>query len=896
MKIKRCPPNKILNPKTDRCVLKTGAIGKELLKGIKNIKESIKNNDKKECPPDKILNPKTDRCVLKSGPIGKQLLKDIINLKKETKSSKIQKEIDLVKKLKEPKEKKPKEPKVPKEPKEKKKPKEPEDYKYVKDEKRHKKHSINSNKLIKIVKPSVFDDKINKLLDEKLEKHFGKPHMNGIIANIKFLTNIFEKKDHSFIEKNITGFINATDSSIKSICKNLIKNSIYISFSDFLYRLNLNISSFLYDFVKDENYLSRVIYINMLYTYNIYNNWLFLYIECIIKCLTNNAVKVAFINSVKAINSINKNDTILFINDCYYDANDFEDIINNDIIKRNLDMFDSINFHILVPFISNTAISKMVDIFNKKIPKSSKLTFATYKYVFYDVNHVISKNDIKKLNSLYKFDFNNKFMIYFNHSIGNDSNIITPIYAGIVYNKKNETYIKNVKYLSSNAFKLLDRIPLINNCKDFLYDCIPKIMNSNDYRAYEILVSNIDKKMKNKTKKGDTDKNKIVNDIFDNIEDINEFKKIVQNKYGVPEKNKLSELLKNTFKLFPLNHSLDKDAVKKFINASDPEIRDICKKIINGTEYISFETFITKINLNIYYLVALNITKNKDGYMRPMFAYLGSHIRSLKNKSNYWLYLYINEFIRYITNDREKLNLIISINDIHVNSDDIVVLIDDCIYSGQQMGNTVNLIVNTEMKAINYYLLVPYITKIGISRINRSFNSNIFNSKSKSKLIFAKYLHNPKLIQDVITREELAKINLYYKPFMNFYNKSLIYFDHKLADIVSTITVFYLGLIPNEKNLKTFQEMQINDIKKYGYFMLEPSAILNKLDLIPIIKNCSHYTQDIDMWSPQCPAPPYKKTFKKFINYIKSNNGDKKYNSLSLSFKKEKPNKKYKSF
>ncbi len=212
------------------------------------------------------------------------------------------------------------------------------------------------------------------------------------------------------------------------------------------------------------------------------------------------------------------------------------------------------------------------------------------------------------------------------------------------------------------------------------------------------------------------------------------------------------------------------------------------------------------------------------------------------------------------------------------------------------MGNTVNLIVNTEMKAINYYLLVPYITKIGINRINRSFNSNIFNSKSKSKLIFAKYLHNPKLIQDVITREELAKINLYYKPFMNFYNKSLIYFDHKLADIVSTITVFYLGLIPNQKNLKTFEDMKINDIKKYGYFMLEPSAILNKLDLIPIIKNCSHYTQDIDMWSPQCPAPPYKKTFKKFINYIKSNNSDKKYNSLSLSFKKEKPNKKYKSF
>ena len=31
----------------------------------------------KECPPDKILNPKTGRCVLRTGKIGKQIIKNM---------------------------------------------------------------------------------------------------------------------------------------------------------------------------------------------------------------------------------------------------------------------------------------------------------------------------------------------------------------------------------------------------------------------------------------------------------------------------------------------------------------------------------------------------------------------------------------------------------------------------------------------------------------------------------------------------------------------------------------------------------------------------------------------------------------------------------------------------
>jgi serine/threonine protein kinase len=54
-----CPPGKVRNPKTRRCVKKTGIIGRQITE--------------KDCPPDKIRNPKTRRCVKKTGSIGMKL-------------------------------------------------------------------------------------------------------------------------------------------------------------------------------------------------------------------------------------------------------------------------------------------------------------------------------------------------------------------------------------------------------------------------------------------------------------------------------------------------------------------------------------------------------------------------------------------------------------------------------------------------------------------------------------------------------------------------------------------------------------------------------------------------------------------------------------------------------
>ena len=68
---KKCEEGKILNPVSNRCVSKTGKIGKSLLLPKEAI--NVKRKDKR-CEDGKILNPVSNRCVSKTGKIGKSLL------------------------------------------------------------------------------------------------------------------------------------------------------------------------------------------------------------------------------------------------------------------------------------------------------------------------------------------------------------------------------------------------------------------------------------------------------------------------------------------------------------------------------------------------------------------------------------------------------------------------------------------------------------------------------------------------------------------------------------------------------------------------------------------------------------------------------------------------------
>ena len=72
-KVKECKDGKVLNPITNRCVtdkakkvVKKDDDDKDDDKDVKkNVKKNVKKDDNKvkDCPPGKVLNPKTNRCI-----------------------------------------------------------------------------------------------------------------------------------------------------------------------------------------------------------------------------------------------------------------------------------------------------------------------------------------------------------------------------------------------------------------------------------------------------------------------------------------------------------------------------------------------------------------------------------------------------------------------------------------------------------------------------------------------------------------------------------------------------------------------------------------------------------------------------------------------------------------
>jgi len=835
-KIKECPPDKILNPETNNCVLKSGAIGKKILKNllIKNDDKTIELKKPNKCPDDKILNPDTNRCVNKSGAIGKKILMNLLNKTKETKLKET--------KLKETKLKKDN-------------------------------IKISKSELESIIK--------------KIELEFGKIHKSGINSIFEHIIKSFSINNYILDNNNIKKFIYKSDDRIKKILEKIIKNTEVISINNFLNNLLINIYIFIKEYIKKYRYYENKIYLFSNKT-NTNNVWMIKFVKCMFNCITNNKIDIILIDSNNVIQSINTNDTIIFVDDCYYTGNEFRTIIQENLIKflytKSIDIF------ILVPYISNNAIHNITNIFNQTFNyQTSKLLFAYKKQIIYNIKKILTDSEIKLLNYYYginKTNSENKktYMIYFQHNLTNEKTLLIPIYSGIIANKNNMRMIKDSDFYNLSNY---DKEKIYNNL-----DVIHLIKHTNKYYfIYHMSDDNLNElsyliqQMNNIMNTNKQPENNLLNDN----------KKIVENFFGKPKNFKLSDLLKDNFKLYPLDHSLDKNAVEKFINASDDIVKNICNKIIKNTQHISFETFLKEINICIYDLLVYIINKkNNSKNIRPIFVYINGVTGTTFEitKSNYWIYTYFVEFIKYITNDKIKVELFNPIKFFTnlINDDDILIMIDDCIYSGQQMGNEISNIYNKNLTKFNLYILVPFITNIGINRIYTDFKYNPTLSDSKCSLIFPKTIRNPKVIEDVLSNNEILILKNYYKAFLDISNKTLLYFDHKLADLVSTLTPFYLGIVPSTNNLNILKNKFgiVNNLYTSRFDFIKIEDIYESLDIIPIIKNCSNYTKKLDLMTPECPATPYKKPFKKFMNLLIKKNKTKNLKfSLDNKIRKE---------
>ena len=347
---------------------------------------------------------------------------------------------------------------------------------------------------------------------------------------------------------------------------------------------------------------------------------------------------------------------------------------------------------------------------------------------------------------------------------------------------------------------------------------------------------------------------------------------------------KLSNLLKHTFYKYPLDHSLNINNFEKFIDACDPKVREICIILLQNTIHISFETFLISLNSNI------NDLLSKVNSKRPIFILVDTLFSDdFKLKSNYWIYIYVQNYIKFKTSSRRKIILITNLEYEKLKNNDFIIFLDDCVYSGLQMTDTISELKNNNKLYFNLFFLIPFISYEGFTRINTQINS-MPNLKNYCNLFLNENYFEILPINNLLTPKQIKLIDNFYGGLLNFNYSYLIYFDHKLADTASTLTLFYLGLIPNNKNKKLFNKLKIilNNIlrnKQYNIYIETYHNFINNndFDIIPIIKNCENYTKNLDILSSKCPYPPYKKGFFNFIKEIK-----KTKNIKSLSYKKYK--------
>lgn len=312
---------------------------------------------------------------------------------------------------------------------------------------------------------------------------------------------------------------------------------------------------------------------------------------------------------------------------------------------------------------------------------------------------------------------------------------------------------------------------------------------------------------------------------------------------------------------------LNCESCEEFIKQADPKVKVICRKIIDNTLYVDYVTFTNSLNRIIDNFLDFYITKNN---LKPIFFY---SYENEKFKSNYWVLSYV---IEYINQKKPEIEIILVdnlLNQSKLKENDIIVFVDDCIYLGEQMSITLNELEKFHKK-YKFYILVPYMSLVAKTKITEIFNNDTINvvgkirARDNENIIFPTNFIEIPPIKNYLNKDESKILESFYnegedhEPFIDAKNTYLVYFEHKLADKDSVPTIFYLGIVPNEKNSFILNGLEDeNDIDKKK----------EKLTIIPIINTCNKINKlkiRFNLASPQCPYPPYKKSYSDFKNEL----------------------------
>lgn len=291
----------------------------------------------------------------------------------------------------------------------------------------------------------------------------------------------------------------------------------------------------------------------------------------------------------------------------------------------------------------------------------------------------------------------------------------------------------------------------------------------------------------------------------------------------------------------PNNHPFDINNVSLWLDKSDPSIRKIATEFILKTVYINHSKFLKTYKVAIKEMLDILKTNVLQFFI---------NVDDI-NKSSYWIMQIIKKYI-----NKKKYTIKI-INDVKKLDESFPVIIaDDASYSGSQISNTIGE--NFQNTKYNIFILIPFISNTSIDIIKRTYTDNL-NEGSIMFLDRSIYIMKP--IYELMSKDKIEKLFLYYSNNPKYIREYPIYFDHKVADNYSSFPLIYTyGIIPNNYNKEL-----IHGYRSKGKLFKD---IYEKLERIPLLKNCK---KDIpyDIHIPQCPLQPYKANFTKLSRSVR---------------------------
>jgi len=338
----------------------------------------------------------------------------------------------------------------------------------------------------------------------------------------------------------------------------------------------------------------------------------------------------------------------------------------------------------------------------------------------------------------------------------------------------------------------------------------------------------------------------------------------------IRDMTQIYNILKN--KLVPEDKAqINEKKLDEYVKLYKKENREYIRKVLESVVFISFNKFYTELKKQIdkfnKYIKTNNIKKYVFvlGVGDDMGA---SSIDFNIYKSNLWVFFLAWKFLKVKPYDI-VLNLNTAIR-LHYESNNIkdYLLIDDCSYSGDQMFNRVVNVASTELlfheknsfliksktrdtiyqpvqnKPINLHLVIPYLSRKAynkISEINLTSGFNLFSYNS--------YIINQ--FSEILDQDTLKVISGLYRQhynFIHFGDLIPIFFEHKIADMLSTIDLILIkGQVLDDPSKK------LVFIDSCQYDKNNP----DKYDLNPAFAN-------FNQKKLYCPTPPYWK-FEKIL-------------------------------